>query len=221
MPVFPLPPPFLIKPEAPTDPVTGEDVPLPRPFIQVRRGWFRSDAGHFSYDWLERRALDAAIIVCYRRAKEIGQIEVLLRSSPRPPIAIAAQSMPERGAEAHVLWELPAGLIEPGESPDAGARRELFEETGIEALRLVPLFAPSYPCPAILAERHFFFAVEVLQTPQGAPPTDNSVLEQGAELMWISAESVLLACESSTFMDEKTELGVSRLLRYLKKEQTL
>ena len=28
-------------------------------------------------------------------------------------------------------WELPGGLVEPGESPDDGARRELLEETGL------------------------------------------------------------------------------------------
>lgn len=29
-------------------------------------------------------------------------------------------------------WELPGGFVEPGESPDEGARRELYEETGLE-----------------------------------------------------------------------------------------
>jgi 8-oxo-dGTP diphosphatase len=28
-------------------------------------------------------------------------------------------------------WELPGGLVEPGESPDEGATRELHEETGL------------------------------------------------------------------------------------------
>ena len=28
-------------------------------------------------------------------------------------------------------WELPGGLVEPGESPDEGAIRELYEETGL------------------------------------------------------------------------------------------
>ena len=31
------------------------------------------------------------------------------------------------------LWSLPGGRIEPGETPEAAAMRELFEETGVEA----------------------------------------------------------------------------------------
>ena len=33
------------------------------------------------------------------------------------------------------VWELPAGRLDPGESPEAGARRELEEEVGLRAAR--------------------------------------------------------------------------------------
>jgi 8-oxo-dGTP pyrophosphatase MutT (NUDIX family) len=32
------------------------------------------------------------------------------------------------------LWGVPAGKLEPGETPEAAAKRELFEETGIQML---------------------------------------------------------------------------------------
>jgi len=38
-----------------------------------------------------------------------------------------------------LVWELPAGRRDPGETPDEGARRELEEEVGLRAAALEPL----------------------------------------------------------------------------------
>jgi ADP-ribose pyrophosphatase len=41
-----------------------------------------------------------------------------------------------RYATGGQLWEVPAGTLDPGEDPEACARRELLEETGVTAARL-------------------------------------------------------------------------------------
>src|SRR4051812_14249480 len=48
--------------------------------------------------------------------------------------------------------EVPAGTIEPGESPEACARRELREETGFEAGRIEPI-ATWWVSPGVMTER--------------------------------------------------------------------
>jgi ADP-ribose diphosphatase len=56
-------------------------------------------------------------------------------------------------------WELPAGLVDPGESPVDSCRRELLEETGLYAGAIHPLGQNS-PCPGRLNNRIHNFFVE-------------------------------------------------------------
>lgn len=65
--------------------------------------------------------------------------------------------------------ELPAGVIDPGESPAAAARRELLEETGYIANELVPMLELS-PEPHRSTHRaHFFLASGVKFSGQSHP----------------------------------------------------
>src|SRR5581483_1113775 len=50
------------------------------------------------------------------------------------------------------LWELPAGRVDPGETPLRAAKRELAEETGYRARKWARL-AEFYPSPGFLAEK--------------------------------------------------------------------
>jgi ADP-ribose pyrophosphatase len=59
------------------------------------------------------------------------------------------------------LLEIPAGTLEPGEAPEAGAVRELAEETGYSAANWRKL-AAFYPSPGVLSERtHLYLATDL------------------------------------------------------------
>lgn len=59
------------------------------------------------------------------------------------------------------LWEIPAGTLHEGESPEACAYRELTEEAGVEAKQLVRL-ATIFTTPGFTDERiHLFLAREL------------------------------------------------------------
>jgi ADP-ribose pyrophosphatase len=63
-----------------------------------------------------------------------------------------------RHAAEGYIWEIPAGRLDPGESPDQCARRELAEETGMRAGRLERL-TTFYTTPGFTDERiHLFLA---------------------------------------------------------------
>ncbi len=65
-----------------------------------------------------------------------------------------------------VLWELPAGTLDPGEAPEACAAREVEEETGYRAGSIRPLVS-FYASPGVLDERmHGFIATELTPSTQ-------------------------------------------------------
>jgi ADP-ribose pyrophosphatase len=72
------------------------------------------------------------------------------------------------------LYELPAGTLEKGEEPLNCAGRELLEETGYLAGRLVPLMT-FYTSPGILSEKMFVFTAYDLQQSAAA-------LEEGEDI---------------------------------------
>ena len=60
------------------------------------------------------------------------------------------------------LWELPAGSVDEGETPDAAARRECHEEIGLVPATVVRLSA-LLPTPGYCDEEMIFFRVSGLE----------------------------------------------------------
>lgn len=55
-----------------------------------------------------------------------------------------------------VLWEIPGGVVEDGEDPLEGVKRELLEETGYTASKFIQV-AALYPNPAIQTNTMYCF----------------------------------------------------------------
>lgn len=61
------------------------------------------------------------------------------------------------------LWELPAGSVDPGETPEHAARRECHEEIGLVPATIVRVSAV-YPTPGYCDEQMIFFRLSGLET---------------------------------------------------------
>ena len=82
-------------------------------------------------------------------------VPVVTDSAADPEILLIRQF---RHAADGPIWEVPAGRLDPGETPEACAARELTEETGERAGRLDRL-ATFYTTPGFTDERiHLFVA---------------------------------------------------------------
>ena len=74
-----------------------------------------------------------------------------------------------------------------------------------------PLGPGSYPSPGVIAERLFFFDVEVDPMARSDPPLDGSALENFGEVIDVPVAGALELCRRGEIEDVKTEIGLRRL----------
>jgi ADP-ribose pyrophosphatase len=115
-----------------------------------------------------------------------------------------------RHAVGQEIWELPAGLLHAGEAPADCAARELAEETGFRAGRLVDL-GGIVPTPGYSDERiHLFLACD-LQAGGAAHEPDEVIVDQ----RWLPWPEALAMVASGEIEDAKSIAGLHRAAAHL------
>ena len=104
-------------------------------------------------------------------------------------------------------WEMPTGAVRPGEGEEAAAQRELAEEAGYEADRLVKL-CTFHPSKSVVDETAHVYLAEGLR-PVTREPDDTEVLEVRA----FALDEVLRMVETSEIRDSMTVVAVLHALR--------
>jgi len=121
------------------------------------------------------------------------------KSKKNPWIVIERQY---RHAANQFLWELPAGKLEAGEDPLAGAQRELAEETGYHAKKWKPL-VEYYASPGFLGESMKVFLADGLQAGDAHPEADEEI-----EFRLVKLSEILKMIEKGAILDGKTLTSV-------------
>ncbi|HTP36287.1 MAG TPA: NUDIX hydrolase [Candidatus Acidoferrales bacterium] len=99
------------------------------------------------------------------------------------------------------LWELPAGRLDPGETPLQAAKRELIEETGCRAKKWTRL-ASFFVSPGYVQERMTIYLAQDLTQGEAAPMDDERI-----ETRWFTAKQVSDMIRSGKIQDAKTMVG--------------
>jgi len=142
----------------------------------------------------------------------VGELEIIRHpgaSAVVPFLSDPAGSDPQvlllrqyRYAAESWLYEIPAGLLAPGEEPEACARRELAEETGCSAERVERL-TTIYTTPGFTDERiHLFLAVGLRQGVTGHEE------DEFIEVETLALSRALELVERGEIRDGKTVVGL-------------
>ena len=109
-----------------------------------------------------------------------------------------------RYAAGGPIWEIPAGRLEPGESPEECARRELLEEAGATARRWKRL-TTVYTTPGFTDERiHLFAAFDLVVKPESQRREPDEFMELKA----MPTSQVLGMVRDGELVDGKTAVAV-------------
>lgn len=82
-----------------------------------------------------------------------GDGEFYPRTDPAVMMAVTHNGrllLAQHKGRGHAMWSTLAGFVEPGESLEDAARREMFEETGLTAKTVTYFGSQSWPLPASL-----------------------------------------------------------------------
>jgi ADP-ribose pyrophosphatase len=133
-----------------------------------------------------------------------GSAVVMPVDEDRRVLLVRQYRLPARG----YLWELPAGRVDPGETPLRAARRELREETGYKAKTLEKL-AVFYPSPGFLAEKMTIYLARGLRPGPPAQMEDERITTR-----WFSEKELDDLIGAGKLPDAKTQIGFLTWRRY-------
>ena len=142
------------------------------------------------YETADGKAKDYEMI---SRSKSLDSFEALYDHPAEAVVLILHDESGEqvllnrefRMATGSFVYNFPAGLIDPGESPDEAAKRELWEETGLTLLSVRDHLTNSYSAIGFSNEKN----ICVLGT-AGGTFTPSTSTEEEIEADWYTKEQV-------------------------------
>jgi ADP-ribose pyrophosphatase len=127
-----------------------------------------------------------------------GAVVVVAQPSPDEIVLVRQYRYP---LGAHT-WELCAGGIDPGETPEEAAIREFREETGYRARSMQRLWS-AYSAPGFCSELLHFYYTDAFEPGEAEPDAEEEI-----EIATFPLARVREMIERDELRDAKTQIGV-------------
>ena len=170
--------------------------------------FFVVDAVDVSYERTDGSMSARVRLLCLERGDAVAA--VLVDPAARRAVLVRQFRYPALGAGQGWLEELVAGMVGEGESPEQAVRREILEETGLDATRLEPLY-DFYVSPGGSTERGYLFYAETdLSAPRAA---GGGVADEheDIEVLEIPYQDLWQRLDAGEIHDAKTLVGLQWL----------
>ncbi len=112
------------------------------------------------------------------------------------------------------IWELPAGILEPGEQPQLAAIRELKEETGCEA-ETWNVLGDMLTSPGFCDEKLYTFLARDISTGEPSPDHDEFI-----EVHWLPLNKVETMITEGILNDAKSIVAIHQMRLLLAENQS-
>jgi len=110
------------------------------------------------------------------------------------------------------LWELPAGSVDPGESPEAAAARECAEEIRLRPGTVEEL-GTFYPSPGFCDEAMMFFRLTDLRAQGPGDPEVHLDADEAFEIRSYAPTEVHALIRRGEIQDMKTVVGMALITK--------
>ena len=135
------------------------------------------DSNMESFEDLHDRGADAIVIICHDETKE----KILINKEFRLAVG-------------EWVYNFPAGLIDPGATPEEAARRELWEETGLHIDTIEEVLGESYSAVGFSNEKNLC----IVGTASGTFRESTSTVEE-IEAKWVTREEMRKLLKTERF----------------------
>ena len=172
---------------------------------RVFDGFFKIDEAELSYDRFDGKMSPRVKRLCFQRGDSVAAI--LFDPERRKLLLVRQFRYPTYEKGPGWILEIVAGILEPGETPEAAVRRETLEETGYEIALLQPI-ATFYVSPGGSSERIILYYAEVLKA--GKVGVEGGVAKENEDIKTVeySPEELDHALASGEIQDAKTIIGI-------------